>query len=535
MKLKKYYKLALVFLVFLFLMLSVFVLSQNYFNDFQKSDQTLEQALKNLVTQKKPFIEINLTELYSSNIQFQVLYPMFNKVSLKNAKNSFSCQDKDNNKIKASYNKYNQYSNLLTYKAVDSTGNEISKRQLLSNQQIYGEKLPEDFLQRSPMIDDYGNSYANLLANGNIKPFNTKEWVEAHLSYFRTTELVKIFEKFKIEEPHYKVLSNLSESEVVLLVQSMPAVITSDYLFIKNQALLGFSPLSYSVYKLNEIQNYLRTQKYEMSIKNNNSTCLATLGNVCWTYSSSHLFSYLNKNMYLIGGLLLFIFIILSVYFMSYFLQKQKNYQNHQMALQILSHEFRTPVASLLLLIDQMRHTSNSNNLETQDLVVRMSTDVFKLQRIIETSKVYMQAENQKINFQFEYVESINSLFSDLVENHNTQTEIILLNTDRLVKIDLFWFSFVIKSLLNNAYMHGKAPVRATLLLTKNNSLVIQIQDSGVCQFKSLNQMTESFVKSHTSAGMGLGLNIIQHVAQSMNAHLTYSYQPTTFSIEFKI
>lgn len=65
------------------------------------------------------------------------------------------------------------------------------------------------------------------------------------------------------------------------------------------------------------------------------------------------------------------------------------------MSLQLLSHEFRTPVATQLLVLDQMKNFLNSSELNKRRLIedlIIIESESYRLQRIIEVTRVYLQA-----------------------------------------------------------------------------------------------------------------------------------------------
>ncbi|MGZ3797507.1 MAG: hypothetical protein ACXVB1_14140, partial [Pseudobdellovibrionaceae bacterium] len=53
------------------------------------------------------------------------------------------------------------------------------------------------------------------------------------------------------------------------------------------------------------------------------------------------------------------------------------------------------------------------------------------------------------------------------------------------------------------------------------------------CEFRSLREMTDAFVKSNRSKGMGLGLNIVKSILDDWGVEIQFSTVPTSFSLLF--
>jgi signal transduction histidine kinase len=159
-----------------------------------------------------------------------------------------------------------------------------------------------------------------------------------------------------------------------------------------------------------------------------------------------------------------------------------------------------------------------------------MSGEVFRLQRIIEISKTYLQAESHRIHFKQIEIPSINNWISDFVIESNLSMQCQFLRADQRLKTDPFWLKFILSNLVQNAFAHGKEPVCIRLENRKSN-LRITVEDQGSCDFQSLDQMTTAFVKSSRSKGMGLGLNIAKFIVEEWGSEIEFSNSPTSFTL----
>ncbi len=400
--------------------------------------------------------------------------------------------------------------------------------------------LPSNFLEMKPLIQKQsGMSYAMLLLQSGYSPYNSETWVTRHLSYFKVSELKIILKQFKIKNQTYETLSQLSEEEIGELIKALPVVYTSAGLFIKNEDLYGFSPLSYWVYQRSDFQSYLSKSLYDL-VTNDHGSCLAALGRYCWIYNSNHKLNFLYRYSQVLFCLVLLLFLGIIFIFWMRRSERKKELEIKKLSLQLLSHEFRTPVATQLLVLDQMKKIVNSSELSQKRLIEDLTiieSESYRLQRIIEVTRVYLQAENKQIPFQKKLIPSINHWITDLAyefnEKHQESPKIngSLLRTDQSLYTDLFWLRYIINNFLENAYQHGATPI--TLGVSDEGGILsIFVQDHGLCEFKSLEEMTGAFSKSSKSKGMGLGLNITMNLIKEWGYALEFNQAPTTFKLK---
>ncbi|MCM2352818.1 MAG: HAMP domain-containing histidine kinase [Pseudobdellovibrio sp.] len=481
------------------------------------SNENLSSEIHETITQfrltSKPVAEINFSEIYGNSGQFQILHPLLSikRPHLANCKN---CSEKQTES--------EETKEAFTF-AKD-------KRRQLEFFLSGSAPLPNDFFLKPPFADQQGSSYAYLISMYPTLLEDEKAWVEQHLSYFKISELKEVLQKYQINDLKFLILSRFSELEVESVIRGEEVILTSDYVLFKDQDRLGFSPLSYLVYSATEFNQAVKNGKFEVSPEIENRTCILKIGNSCWTYNSRQTQAYFYRYSFTIILLIgLFLLSVLGFYIKSLY-EKNKAQLKHRLSLQVLSHEFRTPVSAMLLLIEQMTAKQNKLDPETQDLIVRLSAEVFRMQRIIEVSKTYLQTESHRIQFNNVEIPSVNSWISDFILDSNKDISSELLPEDHSLIVDPFWLKFILSNLVQNAFIHGKSPV--VIKLQKNkNQLKILVQDQGKNEFESLEQMTEAFVKSPRSQGMGLGLNMILFIVDQWGARLLFSKNPTVFTL----
>ncbi len=512
-------------------------LNEGFLTYFYGSDLNIEPYINSFRNRHRALMEVNFSALYGGSGQYQVLHPMLDVKNLQFRIPTPSClpsgRDTEKSEISATFI---GDENILPLEGNTREGslrnnsnhNDQSKRELLFRFLTEGVRPPDNFITRSPFVDSSGYSFAFQLSQSEISPYAQKEWVQQHLSFFKISELSETLKKFNIDSPHYHFISKLNDSEIAEVVRGTPIILTKEYLLYKNQFRFGFSPLSYWIYDISDLREYLVKSNLELVHYSADSICLKQYGSFCWTFSSKHVIGFLYK--YSIAVLITVGFIVLCLFgiYLRSVDEKTREQKKHQLSLQVLSHEFRTPVSSMIFLIEELLQIQNNLNWVEQDLITRLSGEVFRLQRIIEVSKTYLQAEGRKIQFNNVGIPSINNWIADFINEFKFKIKFEELVIDQSAIADPFWLKFVLSNLLQNAFAHGREPVVLRLKrITRGVQIVVE--DCGDCEFSSLNQMSEAFVKSQRSTGMGLGLNMSQFIVKEWGSEILFSKNPTTF------
>ena len=389
-------------------------------------------------------------------------------------------------------------------------------------------RASEAFLLTAPFLDENGNSFASLLFDKNIAPLNDEQWVGEHLSLFKPEELPAVFKRFSIKRDVFVLLARLPRSDLRSLVEGVPALLSGAELFIRDRSKLGFSPLSYSVYDFASVKS--RAGEFDLVAASEDSICIERVGNICWTYSSQTAIAQLERYA---ASFLLFALAVLGFLLVVYFkslAEKAAERERQRLSIQVLSHEFRTPVASLLLLVDQLRVRLAMLEDDDQDTVMRISSEASKLQRIVEMTSSYLQSENGAEKFNVVTLQSVNSWIEEFAVDFDSRIVVYPLMIDRAIKADPFWLRFALANLVHNAFAHGCEPVRIRIF-DRDGRVAIAVEDEGDCEFKSLSQMTKPFQKSTASHGMGLGLNITDAIVREWGGSLKFEACPTSFMI----
>ncbi|QUJ70186.1 DUF3404 domain-containing protein (plasmid) [Photobacterium sp. GJ3] len=204
-------------------------------------------------------------------------------------------------------------------------------------------------------------------------------------------------------------------------------------------------------------------------------------------------------------------------------LERRRTMKERQFILQLLTHELRTPVASLGFTVEQFRDQFDDLSTAAQDAFYRLSADFQRLSRLTETSQGFLSDQRQAMK------ETDAVLFSDwltaVTESYSLDYE---LEGDRELALPYYWLGVCLDNLLRNAFIHGQPPVtlRASI---ESNRVWIEVCDQGQSPFRW------SFARSPSVAGMGVGLMIVRRLMRRFGGRLIHRRHPTRYRLELPL
>ncbi len=201
----------------------------------------------------------------------------------------------------------------------------------------------------------------------------------------------------------------------------------------------------------------------------------------------------------------------------------------HQLLLEV-SHELRSPLARMQLLIAMMPEHKNLTKLKEEvEFLEGMIGNLLFSDRL---SLPYSKLDLQKFSTQ-----DIIGKVMDMFPTNRDRVKIDNNIPDEQVYIDETKFSLALRNLLDNAFKYSKPQNNTDIKLTivKNDGIEFQVKDSGIGISKAdINKITQPFFQANqtvSTKGFGLGLTICKKIIESHKGRLSISSEPEEGSL----
>jgi signal transduction histidine kinase len=392
-----------------------------------------------------------------------------------------------------------------------------------------------DFLSSSPYMHPSGLSYAYLIYLASPSSRLDEMGLANVLRFFHISELHYLKRKFiKLPTP-FNYLADLTDFGVVELIQGAHHLLSKKYVFIKKSYIFEVNNHDYFIYDRSELDIFLNKTAYRAQVLKANQNCFYRDEGICWSLPLAAKLQHIPLTH--LGLLAISILVTLLVVLLLINRLKLQRLEEEQrrLALQVLGHEFRTPITSLLLSLENLAKKMESADDETQEEYLRLSSAVHRLQRLTEMSRNYLRVGPRKslIHLESKHINSLNIYFEQMLDDYLDQVELNLLAEDRSFDLDEYWIGICCKNLVENALAHGVKPIRVGINV-QADFLQFTVEDQGSLITNDLKLLTEPFFKGKRSDGSGLGLNIVYTVIKSMGGEMELKTNPTRFILKIR-
>ncbi len=227
-----------------------------------------------------------------------------------------------------------------------------------------------------------------------------------------------------------------------------------------------------------------------------------------------------------IMGAILFTIIITTAFFLTIrtLLKQKKLSEIKSDFINNMTHEFKTPLATISLAVDALKNEKVSGDKEKTNYFTgiikeenkRMNKQVETILQAALLDKQEVQLNLKKLSAHTLIRSALNNITLPL-EDRGGKIEISLDATKDLVMADEVHFTNLINNLLDNAVKYSKDSLFIKLHTSnQGNSIRIKIEDNGIGMNKeTLNRIFEKFYRAHTGnihdvKGFGLGLSYVK-------------------------
>lgn len=227
-------------------------------------------------------------------------------------------------------------------------------------------------------------------------------------------------------------------------------------------------------------------------------------------------------------GSIVFMFVILSAFFVTIrsLLNQKKLSEIKSDFINNMTHEFKTPLATISLAVDAIRNEKVQSDPEK----IKYFSGIVKEENIrmnkhVETILQAALMEKQELKLNLEKLH-LHDIVQQALDNHQLQLrdkqgEVQLnLNASRdLVEVDDVHFTNLVSNLIDNAIKYSKDQllIRITTHST-SKQVVLRVEDNGIGMNKeTLKRIFEKFYRAHTGnlhnvKGFGLGMSYVRTV-----------------------
>ncbi len=235
------------------------------------------------------------------------------------------------------------------------------------------------------------------------------------------------------------------------------------------------------------------------------------------------------------GGSFIILLLLLSVSFLLLYLKDQRKTKSLQAFFASLSHELKTPLASIRLQSEVINEILSSKNDPTLNkLSARLIEDTGKLEtqmdKILQLSRIERGGELNLTTLKL--IPFIKNVAKKL--GNSLSIDIDSINPDISIVADEFALELIIKNLLENTRIHSKSQNVKIKIEEKNSDVILIYQDEGEFMGDK-SKLGTLFYKFNSSKGSGIGLYLTNKLLDKMKGELKISGDKNLiFTLRFK-
>jgi two-component system, OmpR family, phosphate regulon sensor histidine kinase PhoR len=201
-----------------------------------------------------------------------------------------------------------------------------------------------------------------------------------------------------------------------------------------------------------------------------------------------------------------------------------------------MTHEFKTPIATISLAVDAMRNEKVINDREKLGYfsgIIKEENQ--RMNRQVETILKASQLERQEVDLNLQPVH-VHEVIQDVVDNFVLQlddkqgkVELQLNAANDLIDADEVHFSNLVNNLVDNAVKYAKDNVPPVIKLTTQSNgknFTLRIEDNGIgMNRETVKRVFERFYRAHTGnvhnvKGFGLGLSYVKTMVEAQHGDI---------------
>lgn len=254
---------------------------------------------------------------------------------------------------------------------------------------------------------------------------------------------------------------------------------------------------------------------------------------------------------WILVGAITFMLIIIAAFYVTVktLLNQKKLSQIKSDFINNMTHEFKTPLATISLAVDALRTPKVQANPEKGAYFTNIiKEENIRMNKHVETILQAAFLEKQELNLNLskisvhEMIQEVASTFELQLNDKNGKIEFLLNASNYFISGDEAHFRNMISNLIDNAIKYSQVPVHVKISThSTKNHLVIRIEDNGIGMSKeSVKRVFEKFYRAHTGnlhnvKGFGLGMSYVKTVIDAHKGKIKVDStlgKGTSFTIE---
>ena len=230
---------------------------------------------------------------------------------------------------------------------------------------------------------------------------------------------------------------------------------------------------------------------------------------------------------FLVLGAICFLLILVGLVWLCVWLLREIGVNQRQRAfLDAVTHEMKTPLASLRLYVDTLERR-DPDRPRRREFLGRMRGDLERMDQTVEQVLAAARAEEpgRRVRLQRVVVEDLLcGCIAEIREGHGLSEDAVRLEVDTPVRVrgDPAELSVVFRNLLENAVKYSDEPVEVSVRVggASDGRVYVEIADRGIgIPTGELRKIFQRFYRvgrdvQRTAAGLGLGLYIVRNLVR---------------------
>ncbi|RXK81215.1 sensor histidine kinase [Filimonas effusa] len=217
-----------------------------------------------------------------------------------------------------------------------------------------------------------------------------------------------------------------------------------------------------------------------------------------------------------------------------------------------MTHEFKTPLATISLAVDALRNQKVQNNAEKMQYFSGIiKEENMRMNKHVETilQAALMEKQELKLNLKplsvHEIIREVMDNFELVLQEKNASSQLLLNAQADTAMVDEVHFTNLISNLVDNAVKYSKEDLLIKVTTHSTNKfLVIRIEDNGIGMSKeTVKRIFEKFYRAHTGnlhnvKGFGLGMSYVKTVIDAHKGRVKVEStqgKGSTFTVEIPL